>query len=226
MTFNELARMFEDLVSSRWYGKYEGVVVDVDDPKLIGRLRAKVPEVFGENQESGWALPCALFGGGKNRGFYVLPDIGDTVWIEFAAGDPGRPIWAGAFWGAPDSSGGQDDLASETGAETPEAADGAAAPGQYVLRTSSGHVISLDDEGGIVVVAEASGTELRLNAKGEVIITADKIKLGADASEKLVLGDAFKQLFNSHIHPTGVGPSGAPVKPMAASHLSSVSKTE
>lgn len=226
MTFNDLVRLFDDLVSSRWYGKYEGVVVDVDDQKGIGRLRAKVPEVFGEEQESGWALPCMPFGGGKNRGFYVIPDVGDTVWIEFAAGDANRPIWSGVFWGAPDSPGGQDDLASETGAETPEGADSAATPGQHVLRTSAGHVISLDDEGGVVVIAEAAGAELRLTGGGEVIVTANKIKLGSDASEKLVLGDSFKKLFNSHTHPTGVGPSGIPTQMMGSSHLSDVSKTE
>ena len=32
----------------RFYGKYEGVVTDTADPKKIGRIRAKVPAVLGE----------------------------------------------------------------------------------------------------------------------------------------------------------------------------------
>lgn len=209
-----------------FYGKYAGIVTDTDDPKAIGRLRARVPEVFGEEEICGWALPCAPWGGGFNRGFFALPEVGDTVWIEFEAGDPARPIWSGTFWGAPDSAGGQDDLGTETGAEAPEGADNPAGPGQYSFRTAAGHLISLDDAGGIVVIAEASGAEVRITGDGEVIITASTIKLGADASEKLVLGDAFKELFNSHTHPTGVGPSGPPTDQMGSSHLSDVSSTE
>lgn len=209
-----------------FFGKYAGVVTDREDPKKIGRLRALVPEVFGEVEPCGWALPCAPWGGGRNRGFFAVPDKGDTVWIEFEAGDPMRPIWAGTFWGAPDSGGGQDDLAAKAGAETPEGPDGAPKPGHHVLRTTAGHLISLDDEGGVIVIAEASGAEVRITGEGEVIVTADKILLGANASEPLVLGEAFKTLFNSHTHPTGVGPSGPPTQPMGASHLSQVSKTE
>jgi hypothetical protein len=42
-----------------------------------------------------------------------------------------------------------------------------------------------------------------------------------------VLGDAFLQLFNSHTHGTGVGPSGPPVQPMASGqHLSTKHKAE
>jgi uncharacterized protein involved in type VI secretion and phage assembly len=209
-----------------FYGKYAGVVIDNEDPRKIGRLRARVPEVLGEEEASGWALPCAPWGGGHNRGFFALPEVGDTVWIEFEAGDPMRPIWSGTFWGAPDSAGGQDDLGKETGSEAPEGPGGPAGPRQYVFRTASGHLISLDDEGGVVVIAEAAGAEVRITADGEVIVTADRIKLGADAAEALVLGDAFQKLFNSHTHPTGVGPSGPPTQPMGATHLSSVAKTE
>ena len=209
-----------------FYGKYAGIVTDTDDPKGIGRLRARVPEVFGEEEACGWALPCAPWGGGFNRGFFALPEVGDTAWIEFEAGDPARPIWSGTFWGAPDSAGGQDDLGTETGAEAPEGADNPAGPGQYAFRTASGHLLSLDDAGGVVVIAEAAGAEVRITADGEVIVKADTIKLGADAAEKLVLGDSFKELFNSHTHPTGVGPSGPPTQPMGTTHLSDVSKTE
>ena len=38
--------------------------------------------------------------------------------------------------------------AAKAGAETPEGPDGAPKPGHHVLRTTAGHLISLDDEGG------------------------------------------------------------------------------
>ena len=219
----ELAADFEALVRERFYGKYEGVVSDVDDPKAIGRLRARVPAVLGEEIECGWALPCTSFGGGKDRGAFALPEVGDTVWIEFAAGDVQRPIWSGCFWGAPSSTGQADDLGEATGPETPDAAT----PGQLVIKTKVGHTIALDDEAETIVITAAGGdTKLTIDAAGTVTVAAETIELGVGASEKLVLGDSFMQLFNQHTHSTGVGPSGPPVQPMTAGELSTVSKTK
>ena len=222
---------FTDRVDQRlelaYYGKYEGVVTDTDDPLEIGRLRARVPAVFGEDTETGWALPCAPFGGGMDRGCLFLPEVGDTVWIEFAAGDVSRPIWSGVFWGAPESSGQPDDLAEATGSELPAVDGSRAGPGHLVLKTKAGHRLAFDDNGEIVILANGNDkTEIRLTSAGEVVITADKIKLGSSATEPLVLGEAFKALFNSHTHPTGVGPSGPPVQPLTPAQLSTKSSTE
>ena len=212
----------------RFYGKYEGVVTDVADPKKIGRIRAKVPAVLGEQVDSGWALPCMPAGGGKERGMLFLPQVGDTVWIEFAAGDVSRPIWVGTFWGAPDSTGGADDLGTETGSEAPTGDGGKeATPTLSVLKTKSGHELTFDDDGEVILLANGNGkSSIRFEKSGEVVITAETIKLGASAAEKVVLGDTFMQFFNTHTHPTGVGPSGPPVQPMATNHLSAKVTTE
>lgn len=212
----------------RFYGKYEGVVTDVADPKKIGRLRAKVPAALGEDVESGWALPCMPAGGGKERGMLFLPQVGDTVWVEFAGGDLSRPIWTGTFWGAPDSTGGADDLGSDTGAETPTGDGGKEASDTLsVLKTKSGHELTLDDDGEVILLANGNGkSSIRFEQDGTVTITAEKIKLGASASEKVVLGDTFMQFFNAHVHPTGVGPSGPPTQPMSTSQLSQKVTTE
>lgn len=227
MRLEDLLRAFEERYLHRFFGKYEGVVTDNADPLEIGRVRAKVPSVLGEDVPSGWALPCVPFGGGKDRGFHFLPEVGDTVWIEFAAGDPSRPIWTGTFWGAPDSSGQADDLGTATGTEVPTSDGTNAGPGKHILRTKAGHRIFMDDDGELVILANGNGkAEIRLTKSGEVIVKADKIKLGDSAQQPVVLGDDFKTLFNSHTHPTGVGPSGPPTQPMQASHLSKKSFTE
>ena len=212
---------------ARFFGKHEGVVVDTDDPKKIGRIRARVPAVLGEDIDSGWALPCAPAGGGKERGMLFLPQVGDTVWIEFAAGDVSRPIWAGTFWGAPDSTGGADDLGSESGPEAPTGDGKDATATLSVLKTKSGHELTFDDDGEIVLLASGNGkAAIRFEQDGTVVVTAEKIKLGSSAGEKVVLGDTFMQFFNSHTHPTGVGPSGPPVQPMSTAQLSAKVTTE
>lgn len=42
-------------------------------------------------------------------------------------------------------------------------------------------------------------------------IDAGKIELTTGAAEALIKGDSFLELFEQHIHPTGMGPSGPPV---------------
>ena len=58
------------------------------------------------------------------------------------------------------------------------------------------------------------------------LLANQAIELGADAAEKVVLGDTFMEFFNSHTHPTGVGPSGPPAQPMSSSQLSSANTTQ
>ena len=81
----------------RHWGKYRGTVVDNADPQTQGRLRATVPEVLGD-VDSGWALPCAPYGG-DGSGMYAVPAVGSGVWVEFEAGDVSRPIWVGCWCG-------------------------------------------------------------------------------------------------------------------------------
>lgn len=212
----------------RFFGKHEGIVVDTDDPKKIGRIRALVPSVLGEDTDSGWALPCTTGGGGPERGMLFLPQEGDTVWIEFAAGDVSRPIWVGTFWSSPDSTGGADDLGSVTGPEAPTGDGKPATSDVAVIKTKSGHELVFDDDGEVVLLASGNGrAAIRFESDGTIVLTADKIKLaGSGASQKVVLGDAFMQLFNTHTHPTGVGPSGPSLQPMTPSQLSTKVTTE
>jgi len=81
---------------AQFFGKYRGVVTDVNDPDVLGRIRVNLPGLIGA-QTSGWALPCVPGGLSKAKGS-ALPKIGATVWIEFEQGDPGRPVWTGCFY--------------------------------------------------------------------------------------------------------------------------------
>jgi hypothetical protein len=66
-------------------------------------------------------------------------------------------------------------------------------------------------------------------SKGLVIETDGPILLGENATEKLVLGDAFMQLFNNHTHIGNLGAPTSPPNPLLmneAQHLSKLSRTE
>jgi uncharacterized protein involved in type VI secretion and phage assembly len=138
-------------MSDNFYGKYRGTVTDIQDPLMIGRVRAKVPDVLGD-LESGWAMPCAPFGG-SGMGFFALPKNGAGVWIEFEHGDPDYPIWTGCWFGSV--------------ADMPS--DLLAPPYKKVLvMTEGGHSIVLDDTPGIggITLKTSGGQKIVMNATG------------------------------------------------------------
>src|SRR5262244_1430941 len=83
-----------DRLRNRFFGKYRGVVTDVDADTL--RIKAKVCAVLAD-QPTGWARACVPFAG-PNMGMAFLPEVGAGVWIEFEGGDVSLPIWVGCYW--------------------------------------------------------------------------------------------------------------------------------
>ncbi len=140
-------------MNKTFYGKYRGVVTDNNDPLMTGRVRARVPDVTGD-QESGWALPCAPFGG-NGAGFFAVPSVGAGVWIEFEHGDPDYPIWSGCWFGSH--------------AEMPPKLLSPPPPHKKVMMiTAGGHSITLDDTPGLggITLESASGQKIKLTAEG------------------------------------------------------------
>lgn len=136
----------------QFFGKYRGTVSSNKDPLFIGRITAKVPDVMGDGV-SGWALPCASFGGSQ-MGFFYLPDVGASVWIEFEHGDPDYPIWTGCFWGAV--------------TERPLSLNLPVPYQQTALQTSGGHRIVLDDTPGLggITLETSDGAKITMNVEG------------------------------------------------------------
>src|SRR5215217_5976038 len=130
-----------DRMTGHHYGKYRGIVTNNQDPNNLGRLKARVPEVLGD-VETGWALPAAPFAG-NGIGLFIVPPPDSGVWIEFEAGDVSRPIWSGCWWG-------EGQLPNQA---TPEI---------KVLKTVSGHTITLDDTDGSekVEVTDKNGAKI------------------------------------------------------------------
>jgi uncharacterized protein involved in type VI secretion and phage assembly len=161
----------------RFFGKYRGTVTNNSDPDGLGQIRAKVPDVFGAERESGWAMPCAPFGG-SGRGFFALPAIGAGVWIEFEHGDSEKPIWVGCWFGS------KEDL-------PPDILD---APDKKVMiKTSGGQTIILDDtndgsitlqtSGGQKIVLSAASIEIDNGKGGSIKLDGSKVSINRDGLE-------------------------------------------
>jgi Type VI secretion system/phage-baseplate injector OB domain len=150
--------------ATSFYGKYRGAVSDNRDPLMIGRIRATVPDVFGD-QDSGWAMPCAP-AGGSGSGFFALPPTGSGVWIEFEHGDPDHPVWTGCWWGSQ--------------AEIPPTLL-VSAPDQVMLVTPGGVTLTLSD------VPGTGGVTLETPTGGRIAITAQGIEIDNGQGASVVL---------------------------------------
>lgn len=200
--------------AGRHYGKYRGIVSDNQDPRRLGRLRARVPEILAD-VETGWALPCAPYSGQGSGAFWV-PSPGAGVWIEFEAGEVSRPIWSGCWWssdGLPDDEDG-----------------GSVTPDVKILRSEEGLLIALHDDDETIAVSDGDGRNLlrievgpgrvTVKATSKVVVEAPQIELVDGAAHPVVFGDVLNQylnqlvtMFNTHMHP-GQMAGPLPVTPM------------
>jgi uncharacterized protein involved in type VI secretion and phage assembly len=197
----------------RHFGKYRGLVVDVNDPQELGRIRARVPEVL-QSVETGWALPAAPYAG-DGVGSWTIPPVGAGVWIEFEAGDVSRPIYSGCWWGD-----GQRPK-NHTGSQ--------AVPGLKIVRSEQGLLVSLDDDGRTISVSDEDGKNIltievqkgQITVKGatKAVVEAPQIELVENATHPVVFGDDLVQYLNqlgniyqTHVHP-GETALGFPVTP-------------
>ncbi len=202
-----VARLIER-VDGRFFGKYRGQVTDNVDPENLGRIRANVPQLLGQEQ-TGWALPAFIYGGASEQGLFAVPDIGAGVWIEFEGGDLSYPIWTGTWY---------------TGGAIPESAQ----PGKKVLKTKSGHKMVLDDDAGTLEITDSNGNSITMDSgtikitagsATKIVIEAPQIELTDGAPHPLVFGDSLLQYLNQlvqiyqmHVHP-GETVMGIPVTP-------------
>ena len=67
MSQDVLGRLLEK-IENKYYGKYRATVSDNKDPDNMARIKVKIPELLGDENETGWALPCLPYGGGEEDG--------------------------------------------------------------------------------------------------------------------------------------------------------------
>lgn len=171
-----------------------GTVTNNDDPAKAGRIKVELAELDGQEWPE-WLDPVWPAGH-----WICIPDVGDTVEVVLPEGqnkiefssevryrgkvlDPSNPVPEEFKINYPHRRG---------------------------FKTLSGHMMIIDDRGEDLTLIHRDGHLISL--------TNDGIHFGTKgSSEPMVLGNLWKALmdtimvsYTTHIHPTGVGPSGPP----------------
>lgn len=156
----------------RFYGKYRGVVSDNRDPNNLGRIRAKVQDVYGED-ESGWAMPSVPYAG-SSVGLFLIPPNNASVWIEFEHGNSDYPIWTGCFWAeneVPVSPASADKKVLKTGAGTITLDD-----------TQGSNSITIETSNNLKIKMDQQGIEIS-NGSQKIMISSSSVSINNGALE-------------------------------------------
>lgn len=116
---SELSSYFHPLTRTagsdkKYYGLYEGVVEDVDDPLYLGRVKVRINHLHPTREvvalrpdgsravefqtkasveDLPFAYPCFF------AGSFVPPEVGERVWVMFRQGDKDHPVYIGTWYG-------------------------------------------------------------------------------------------------------------------------------
>ena len=99
---------------------YRAYVIDNNDIENLGRVKVRIPVIHGTNSSSEyytpnsalpWASPGVFNSSGNDSGAYLIPYVGDTVFVTFEYNNPTLPIY---FGGIPSKKGNKSKTLSST----------------------------------------------------------------------------------------------------------------
>jgi uncharacterized protein involved in type VI secretion and phage assembly len=239
----------------RYYGVYEALVSDVNDPGKEGRVKIKMPWFDGE-METEWCRVRQFYAGNGYGAFY-LPERGDEVLIAFIQGDMRFPVILGGLYNGVDKPPSYRDahtdqkmLRTKAGHEfllddSPgkervrittrlgHEFDLSDADKKVTVKTKGANSVTLEDGGGKITIQTSGGQSITMTpgtitlSAASLVLSGSSVSLGETPVAKLVLGEQLMALFNAHTHIcTAPGyPSAPPLPLMTPSQLSTVSKT-
>jgi len=168
-------------------GPFLAEVVSVSDPDRRGRVQVRLFAFDGvpDHDAPLWARVAAPFAG-RDRGAFLIPDVGDEVLVAFVQGDPRHPVVVGSLWNGrdapPDQLGGDRvdrwTLVGKAGTriaiveETPASA-------RIELITPAGVHATLTDRDGGVVEIEAAGARIVIDSSGVSVETPGTVAVQA-----------------------------------------------
>jgi phage protein D/phage baseplate assembly protein gpV len=208
---------------SRISGVVPALVNDINDPDKQLRVRLTFPWM-SDDYVSDWSR-VAQVGAGKDRGFVVMPEVGDEVLVAFEQGDMRRPYVVGGLYNGKDTA--------KTGPG--QLFDGSTKAVNYRLFTSRlGHnlvFVDSDKDAGVTlatgdgkivirlnqakkVLEVESGGDLTINVKGNVKLEA-KGNLDLTAAQVKIKASSSLSLEGAQVSIKGSGPvqvKGQPIQ--------------
>lgn len=135
--------------------EYIGVVEDHNDPLGTGRLRIRIPELYGDipKDHLPWATPAAGFGGGQGYGVFMIPKPGAKMRVRLFRGHPWTPEWIGTHWFK----------------DEPPAESQISPPHNYLIKTPKGHLIDMHDDKPYIRIRDTHGNYITLNTEKDDI---------------------------------------------------------
>ena len=166
-----------------------GQVSDANDPEGQGRVKLTFPWL-SDTYVSDWARSVQP-GAGKDRGWMVIPEVGDEVLVAFEQGDIRRPYVLGGLYNGVDTP-------PAGGVKLIDGSSGAVNRRSMVSRR--GHRVDLIDEDGrtegitltttgdkLKLVMDSVATSITLHSDGKVLIEGKGGVVIDSASAKLEL---------------------------------------
>src|SRR5262249_49420049 len=168
----------------RYYGVYEALVSDVNDPANEGRVKIKMPW-FDEQMETEWCR-VRQFYAGNGYGAFFIPEVGDEVLVAFIQGDMRLPIILGGLYNGADKppshrASDKDQKMIRTRGKHEILLDDTAGKERVRIKTQGGHEADLNDQDKKITIRTTGGQTLELDDQG------NKVTISTPAGQSIKL---------------------------------------
>lgn len=161
-------------------------VVSLDDPDQRNRVQVRMLSCDGGSAQDApaWARVVCPFAGDR-RGALFMPDVDDEVLVVFQGGDPSCPLVLGGLWNggaqAPETVRNGDNrykvIRSKNGVRL--LIDDQSGQERLLIETPGGQRVTLGDGPGQVLVEDANGNSVQMDASGIQVVAAAKVSVQA-----------------------------------------------
>jgi uncharacterized protein involved in type VI secretion and phage assembly len=191
---DRMRQLFDPQLPGFHYGGYLAEVVSLNDPDSLSRVQVRILSCDGATDHDSpiWARVASPFAG-RNRGAFLIPDVGDEVFVVFVNGDSRFPIIVGGLWNGSSTSpekisGGKNVkkvIRSKNGVKiTMEDKD---RKEKFIVETPGGQKVTLKDGPGAITVEDSNGNSIKLETSGITVTASGKVTVNA-AQVKVTAG--------------------------------------
>lgn len=162
-----------------------GIVIDNEDPKQMGRIKARIGGLHDgiSDEDLPWAYPSLPYAS-YNSGSFIIPEIGNTVWIVFEDGDSNYPVWLGCVYSSETTksrslkNAGQ--IRNTVAGDNDSPKEGRGLTSKVVYQSPSGDILYMDESSNedYIVLRDRQGDLFAMTSSGTNISVGNvKIKV-------------------------------------------------